>query len=140
MPMIAPQVQNAVGQMDVDIIIEDAPDYVSLRQEEFEQLAQMAQQGMPIPPEMLIEASSVRNKKRILEMLTEQKQQATQGQQQAMQAQMQVEQAKMQMEGQRVQIDGMAAEAKAAKDMADANQTNAETQLGLIQRRLTFGM
>jgi hypothetical protein len=140
MPMIAPQLENPVGQMDVDIIIEDAPDYVTLRQEEFEQLAQMAQQGMPIPPEMLIEASSVRNKKRILEMLEAQKQEAAQAQQAAMQAQMQAEQGKMQLEGQKVQISGMAAQAKAAKDMADANQTNAETQSGLIQRRLALGV
>lgn len=139
MPMLQPQIENPVAQMDVDIIIEDAPDYVTLRQEEFEQLAQMAQQGMPIPPEMLIEASSVRNKKRILEVLEQQKQEAAQGQQQAMQAQMQAEQAKLQLEGEKVQISGMAAQAKAAKDMADAQQTEAETIGALVARRMQFG-
>lgn len=143
-PMLQPQIENSVGEMDVDIIIEDAPDYAILRQEEFEQLAQMAQQGMPIPPELLIEASSVRNKRRILEMLEQQKAQAGQAEQQAMQAQMQAqqqaEQQKLQLEGMKVQISGMAAEAKAAKDMADAEQTRAETQTGLIGRRLQLGV
>ena len=142
--MLQPQIENSIGQMDVDILIEDAPDYVTLRQEEFEQLAQMAQQGMPIPPEMLIEASSIRNKKRILEMLEEQKQQAAQGQQQAMQAQMQAQQQADQianaLKGQEVQIKGIAAQAQAEKDLADAEQTRAETQTGLIGRRLQIGV
>ena len=41
---------------DVDIVIEDVQDYATLQEEEFEQLATLAQQGMPIPPEMLIMA------------------------------------------------------------------------------------
>ncbi len=147
MPMLQQsQPENAVAQMDVDILIEDAPDYVTLRQEEFEQLAQMAQQGMPIPPEMLIEASSIRNKKRVLEMLEEQKAQAAQGQQAAMQAQqqamaqqMQLEGEKVRIAGQEVQIKGFAADAKAEKDRADAQQTQAETQNGLIARRIQIG-
>jgi hypothetical protein len=140
MMQVKPLVTNVVGEMDVDIIIEDAPDYVTLRQEEFEQLAQLAQQGMPIPPEMLIEASSVRNKKRILEMLEQQKQEQAQMQAQAMQAQQAVAEQEMALKGQSVQIDGMAAQARAEKDKADADQTRAETQTGLISRRLQIGV
>lgn len=77
---MSPQMQNSVAEMDVDIIINDAPDVVTLQQEEFEQLAQLAQQGMPIPPEMLIEASSVRNKQKLMEMMQQQRAQAMQAQ------------------------------------------------------------
>jgi hypothetical protein len=116
-PTLKPQVQNPVAEMDVDIIIEDAPDYVTLRQEEFEQLAQMAQNGIPVPPEMIIEASSLRNKKRLLEALKEKGQAMQQQQAQAMQAQM--------------QLEGMKAQAVAQKDMASAQKIGAE--VGKVQ-------
>ena len=77
---MSPQMQNAVAEMDVDIIINDAPDVVTLQQEEFEQLATLAQQGIPIPPEMLIESSSARNKQKLLEMMQQQREQAMQAQ------------------------------------------------------------
>lgn len=115
---IVPMVENPVTQMDVDIIIEEAPDLVTLRQEEFQQLAEMRQGGIPIPDEMLIEASSVRNKARLLELMQEQKQQQA---------------AAMQMQGQAAQADaqnkGMAAQAKAVRDMAEADKTATETAL-----------
>lgn len=116
-----PQIKNPVPMMDVDIQIEEAPDLVTLRQEEFEQLAQMAQQGIPIPPEMLIEVSSIRNKAKVLEMMQQQKQEAMQAQ--AMQAQ-----AMQQMEGAKVQATVQTAQAKAARDIAEAEQTTVETQ------------
>ena len=84
-----PQIENAVAEMDVDIIIDEVQDYASLQHEEFEQLATLAQQGMPIPPMMLIEASSVRNKQEIIEALEQQQAQASQMQQAGIQAEMQ---------------------------------------------------
>lgn len=112
---LVPQVENPVAQMDVDIIIDEAPDLVTLRQEEFQQLAEMRQGGVQIPDEMLIEASSVRNKQRLLELLQQQRAQAMQAQAAAMQGQQQME--------------AMTAEAKAAKDMAQADKTATETAL-----------
>lgn len=108
MPIILPQVQNELASMDVDIIIQDTPDHVTLMQEQFEQLSQMAQQGIPIPPEMIIKASSVKDKAELLEMLDQQRQQA-------MQAQM----AQMQ---QAAQLEAMKAQASAQKDMAGAQK------------------
>ena len=115
-----PIVQNPVAQMDVDIIIDEAPDVVTLRQEEFEQLAQLAQQGIPIPPEMLIEASSVRNKQRLLETMKAQQEAAMQAQMAGQQAQA----AAMQAE---TQAKVITAQAKAELDMARAQKTMAET-------------
>jgi len=115
-----PVMQNPVAQMDVDIIIDEAPDVVTLRQEEFEQLSTLAQQGIPIPPEMLIEASSVRNKKRLLEAMKAQQEAERQAQAAAMQAQA----AAMQAE---TQAKVITAQAKAELDSARAQKTMAET-------------
>lgn len=70
-PMMA-GVENAVAEMDVDIIIEQAPDYATLEAEQFEKLAEMVQSGVPIPPMVLIEASSLHNKKKLIEMMQQQ--------------------------------------------------------------------
>ena len=61
--------ENEVAELDVDIYIEEQPDIITLQSEQFEQLAQMAGAGVPIPPDVLIEASSLRNKKQLLEMM-----------------------------------------------------------------------
>lgn len=116
-----PVVQNPVPQMDVDVIIDEAPDLITLRQEEFQQLAEMRQGGIMVPDEMLIEASSVRDKQKLLDMMEQQRQQQMQMQAQGMQMQAQKEQAE-------VQIKGMSAQAKAQKDQADAAKTMVETQ------------
>jgi hypothetical protein len=63
------QTENEISELDVDIYIEEQPDIISLQSEQFEQLAQMAGSGLPIPPDVLIEASSLRNKKQLLEMM-----------------------------------------------------------------------
>ena len=63
------QTENEVAELDVDIYMEEQPDIITLQSEQFEQLAQMASAGVPIPPDVLIEASSLRNKKQLLEMM-----------------------------------------------------------------------
>lgn len=112
-PVMQPVMQNAVAEMDLDIIIEDMPDVASLKQEEFAQMADMAGKGVPIPPEALIEASSLRNKKEILDRMEEAKAQA-------MQAQMAQMQGEQQVRAQELQIDGITAEARAQRDKAAA--------------------
>jgi hypothetical protein len=68
-----PAVQNNVAELDVDIILEDVPDTVTLQQEQFEQLTQIyptVPDGLkPLAFEMLVEASSLRNKKKIIDKL-----------------------------------------------------------------------
>ena len=112
--MQPPPMQNVVAEMDLDIVIEEVPDHVTLQQEQFEQLAQMAQQGIPIPPEMIIKASSIRDKAEILEALQQQQQAAAQAQQAAQ------EEAN--------QRENMTAQAKAQKDMAGAAKDAASAQ------------
>lgn len=60
---------NILGDIDVDIILEEGPDSITMQEEEFDQLTKMVQAGLPIPPEIIIEASSLRNKQKILDMI-----------------------------------------------------------------------
>ncbi len=112
-PVLQPIMENAVAEMDLDIVIEDMPDVATLKQEEFAQLADMAGKGVPIPPEALIEASSLRNKKEILERMEQEKMMAMQGQQQAAAA-------AAQAEGEERQLKAVSTDAKAARDKAAA--------------------
>lgn len=63
------EVKNEVAKIDVDIIVEEGQDVATLQIENFETLAGLAKAGMPIPPDVLIEASSLRNKDQILEKM-----------------------------------------------------------------------
>lgn len=66
-----PMLRNEVAKLDVDIILDEAPDVVTIQSEEFAKLADLASTGMvPIPPDVLIEASQLRNKKALLDKLT----------------------------------------------------------------------
>jgi uncharacterized protein YqfA (UPF0365 family) len=56
-----------VSEMDVDIIMEETPDIPTIQQEQFSEIAALAGAGVPIPADLLVEASSLRNKKVILD-------------------------------------------------------------------------
>ncbi|MCA3080415.1 MAG: hypothetical protein ING71_16695 [Rhodocyclaceae bacterium] len=80
----APQVvgyKNRLADMQMDIIVDAMPDTASLQEEQFQGLAQMAANGLPIPPELLIRASSLPNKRELLDVLEQAKQQPNPDQQ-----------------------------------------------------------
>src|SRR5690606_23251721 len=56
-------------ELDVDIILDEGIDTPTIAAEQFTELVQLASSGIPIPPDVLIEASSLRNKDRLLEMM-----------------------------------------------------------------------
>lgn len=61
---------NAVGELDVDILVDEGIDSPTIAAEEFDSMMKMAGTGMvQFPPEVLIQASSLRNKDKLLEML-----------------------------------------------------------------------
>lgn len=105
------EVRNQVAQMDVDISIDSGPDVASIMDEEFAQATEMAQAGVPIPPEMLIELSKIRSgkKKAIKEALA--KAQEAQGQIGAMKAQ--GESAKLEADTRKSNADAANKEAEA---------------------------
>ncbi len=112
-------VRNKVAEMDVDILLEEVPDAVTLQGETFEQLVNLAT-SMPgsVPNEILIEAAPNLDRKvkdKLLEALEQQKAaQAEAGQMQA-----QTEMAKTQAEIERDR-------AAAMEDMANAARLQAE--------------
>ena len=61
--------QGAFSELDVDIVIDQAPDSAVIQQEQYQGLVDLAKSGIPIPPDAIIEASSLRNKKAILDKM-----------------------------------------------------------------------
>jgi hypothetical protein len=68
-----PKLKNNVAEMDVDIIIDEAPDTITVQAEEFEKIVRLAESGqVQIPPKALITASQLRSqtKKLIMDQLS----------------------------------------------------------------------
>lgn len=67
------EVRNRIAEMDVDFTIEEVPDVVNAMQEQFEALTTIfpavPEQMKPVAFEMLVEASTLRNKKKFLDKL-----------------------------------------------------------------------
>lgn len=78
------QPANVLADLDVDIQIDEVQNTPTLHAEQFEQLVNLASSGMmQIPPELIIRASNLRDKQRLLDVLKEQQEGAAQaGQQQ----------------------------------------------------------
>lgn len=110
-----PFTNNDITKLEVDILLTEAPDTAVVQQEEFEELVQMAGQGLPISPEIIIEASHLRNKKKLLEMMRQPNPQA----QEAAQMQAQMGQAQLQKTASEAQRN----QAQAAKYAAEAQTT-----------------
>ena len=133
--------ENEIAELDVDIILEDSPDSVTLQIEQFEMLVQMFQANPDaIPFDLIIEASQLRNKQQILERMRSGG--ATPEEQQAKQQQMQEEKQKQDMMMQ-VQLDGAASEvhmnqARAQKDTATAEKMGAEAQNKAIENAVAM--
>ena len=130
-PAMAQKV-NVLGELDVDIHLEEVVDTPTLQSEQFEQLVKMMPGLFPqgAPPEamkMLVRASSLRDKDQMLKLFEpEEGQDPAQAAQEAMQAQMAMAQQQAEMEGQIVlqkaqieaQTDVEVAKIKAATDLA----------------------
>ena len=72
------QMTNRPAEMDVDISFENVPDTTNLQEEQFEKLTRLVEAGMPIPPQAIIAASNIRNKKEILDAINQAQQQPPQ--------------------------------------------------------------
>jgi hypothetical protein len=78
-----PTIVNAMGSLDVDIIIDEGPDSINMAADTYDALLALATSGAQVPPAVLIELSpgiDSKTKKRVLEML-QQASQPTQAQQ-----------------------------------------------------------
>jgi hypothetical protein len=91
-----PVMVNALGSLDVDIILDEGPDTVNMMADTYDTLIALAQQGAAVPPDILIELSPLpgSQKKKLIERL-QQAQQPSEEQQKAMQVQIAGEEAKV---------------------------------------------
>jgi hypothetical protein len=69
-----PAIVNALGSLDVDIILDEGPDAVNMQADAYDTLTILAGQGAQVPPAVLIELSPLPSsqKKRIQDMLEQQ--------------------------------------------------------------------
>lgn len=114
------KVENAVAELDVDILVDEGIDSPTIAAEEFDSLLKMAGTGMvQIPPDVLIEASSLRNKDKLLEMMKQAPD-------------------PMQQEAQQLQMAGAVADvektkSETVKNLATAEATTAGIQIDAMQ-------
>ena len=113
-----PMVQNQLSELDVDIIMDEAPHVGTMQQEEMMALVEMAKAGLPIPPKTIIKASNIRSKHDILKDL----EQAQQQQAQQPNPEMMKVQADMQAKQADAQIKAQSAQQKAGLDAQSAQQ------------------
>ncbi|MCJ8334624.1 MAG: hypothetical protein MJH10_10325 [Epibacterium sp.] len=120
-------VQNPVDEMDVDIIVEDAPDVVSLEGETFANLVELGRVGVQIPPMVYVRAApGLRDRKQLLDMMEQM--QANPAQEQAQQLAM----AKEQSEIEYTQARTMKERSQALENMTDAAAARAKLQAGIV--------
>ena len=124
--------RNDVVEMDMDIILENAPDTITIQQEQFDTLAQLA--GTRADPQMfnaLLKLSSLKNKDEVLEMFNGSKddaQQQQQAQAEQQQQQQQILQATAESQIQKTQSE-------TAKNMASVEVSKADIQLKAAQTK-----
>jgi len=117
------EIANQIGQLDVDIEIEEGPDISTLQSEQFEALAGLAERGIPIPPDALVAASSLRNKDEILKKMRGEDDKNPQ----LMQAQQQIEQMGQQMQALMRELQQIKADRSIKAAEAEPKQFAAET-------------
>lgn len=121
--------ENNVAELDVDIMLDEAPDTATIQHETFQQLFELKQadtQGK-IPIEVLVEAMpNLRNKRELLDRMTgandPQAQQAAQTQQRA-----------TELELMKLAAEAFKTRAEGEKTKAEVEKTGAETQETLTQ-------
>lgn len=117
-----PQKKNHVAKMDVDIIIDRSPDVVTIQQEQFGILSEIAKSRPEVPFDVLIEASSLRSetKKKILDRIKGTNDPAAA-------AQAQFQQIMQQLETMQKEADVKKTASEAEKNEAQTAQIQAQT-------------
>jgi hypothetical protein len=121
-------VENAVEEIDVDILLEEVPDQVTLQGETFQQIVQIAtSQPGAVPPAVLIElAPGLRSDVR--DRLLEHIQQQSQAQNEAGAAKMQADMAEAEAKNDKTRADAAYSQARAVNENIEA------------QRKAVFGI
>ena len=127
------EVQNEVSGLDVDIEIEEGPDISTLQSEQFETLASLAKNGLPIPADAIVEASSLRNKDAILKKMRGDEEQQNPA---LMQAKQHIDQMGQQMQQMQQALEQM--KQAAAKAQTDLQATKLDRQAEIEKTQLEW--
>lgn len=124
--------KNNVANLDVDLVIDDVPASASLQGEQFDALAKIAPNAAAMPPQLfeaLIEASSLRNKEKILQKLKgEEKQLPPEVQQQMEQMQQALQELQGQLQSVSDQLKDKTAEQEIKSREVGVKEYDAETK------------
>jgi hypothetical protein len=125
-----PVIANALGSLDVDIIIDEGPDTINMQADAFDTLSLMASKGAQIPPQLLIEMSPLSStaKKKYQQIL-----------QQAQQANAQNDPMKVKMAEVEANMKAKAAEMQADSQMK-REQMQADIQLEREKQQASIQM
>lgn len=116
------RIDNHLAQLDVDIIIDESPDVVTIQQEQFELVSEMFRAAPDkVPFEAVVELSNLRNKESFLEKIN--------GSKESQQANAQAQQQAQQLEMADKQADVEKKKASAAKDRAYAVEKAVEAAI-----------
>lgn len=123
-----PKLRNALAELDVDIIIDEAPDTITVQQEQFETLAVLAERRPEVPFDVLVDLSQLRSdvKKRVMDKISGANDPAAQ-----MQAQFQ--QMMQQMQAMLMEAQVRKENAAAAKDEAAAQESQIDAAVKVAQ-------
>ena len=119
-------IENNVGEMDIDIIIDEGPDTITLQSEEFEMLSKIP--GIPL--DILLEASSLKSKDKLLERMRGEGEEIDEeqvAQQQAIQQRM----LELQFAGAEAEIEKTNSET--AENLATVEEKQVNTQLSVVK-------
>lgn len=117
---------NDISNLDVDIVMDDAPDTVTQEVEDFQAMAEMVKSGFPLPPEAVIMSSPLGNKDKILKMMKEKPQIPPELQKQMQQ---------MQEEGKKLAEENQALKAGQKEAQAEMQLSAQESAAKLQQRQ-----
>lgn len=130
------ETRNQTAELDVDIILTETQDIVTIRQEQFEILGQLAQSYGPdvVPFGVMLKLSDMTNKEQVEDLLEggDLSPEERQAQQEAAAEEQQLQQAERTIE---IEAKG----AKAAKDAADAKKAEAEAEAQQIENTVVKG-
>lgn len=126
-----------------DAAVEEGLNTSTQKQQQFSQMVLLQQAGVPISPEDLIEASTLQNKKIIIDRMKQEQQQKQQAEQQAQQSQIALQQSNAKLADARAEADkGLAAErisriaenrALAVERIAEANKDDEMAELNKVK-------
>ncbi len=121
---------NVIAKLDVDITLDEGADTMTLQEQDFEQLTNLASNGMAIPPEIILKASSLRNKDELIEAI-EKSQQEAQPPPEMLEQQQELEQRKAEQD-----LEEQAAKTAKIQSEVELNKVKAQVQMFEMEQSL----